>query len=62
MAALVLATVPVVLVCATGGTRPETILIAFFAYAIGYFCLLGWVDAAGAARAARRGGGWCGRT
>ena len=38
-AALVLATVPVALVWATGGTRPETILVAFFAYAIAYFCL-----------------------
>ncbi len=43
VAALVLATVPVVLVWATGGSRAQTVLVAFFAYAIAYFCLLGWV-------------------
>lgn len=43
VAALVAATVPVALVRATGGTRPQTVLVAFFAYAIAYFCLLGWV-------------------
>jgi hypothetical protein len=43
VAALAGATVPVVLVRATGGTLAETIVVAFFAYAIAYFCLLGWV-------------------
>lgn len=43
VAALLGATVPVVLVRATGGTLAETIVVAFFAYAIAYFCLLGWV-------------------
>ena len=43
VAALLLATVPVVLVRTTGGSKAETIVVAFFAYAIAYFCLLGWV-------------------
>jgi len=43
VAALVGATVPVVLVRTTGGTLAESIVVAFFAYAIAYFCLLGWV-------------------
>jgi hypothetical protein len=43
VAALLGATVPVVLVRVTGGTLAETIVVAFFAYAIAYFCLLGWV-------------------
>jgi hypothetical protein len=41
--ALVISSIPVVAVHATGGTLPETILIAGFAYSIGYFCLLGFV-------------------
>lgn len=43
VASLVLASVPVLAVHATGGTVAQTVLVAFFAYAIGYFCLLGWV-------------------
>ena len=43
VAALAGATAPVVLVRATGGTLAESIVVAFFAYAIAYFCLLGWV-------------------
>ncbi|HKV67650.1 MAG TPA: hypothetical protein VJN72_06135 [Gaiellales bacterium] len=43
LAALAGATVPVALVQVTGGTLAETVVIAFFAYAIAYFCLLGWV-------------------
>jgi hypothetical protein len=43
LAALVGATVPTALVRTTGGTLAETIVVAFFAYAIAYFCLLGWV-------------------
>ena len=43
VAALAGATVPTVLVRTTGGTVAETIVVAFFAYAIAYFCLLGWV-------------------
>lgn len=43
VAALAGATVPVALVRLTGGTLAETIVVAFFAYAIAYFCLLGWV-------------------
>jgi len=43
LAALGGATVPVALVQLTGGSLAETIVIAFFAYAIAYFCLLGWV-------------------
>ena len=43
VAALAGATAPVLLVRATGGTLAESIVVAFFAYAIAYFCLLGWV-------------------
>jgi hypothetical protein len=41
--ALAISSAPVVAVRATGGTVPQTILIAGFAYSIGYFCLLGFV-------------------
>ncbi len=41
--ALLIASVPVVAVHATGGSLPQTILIAGFAYSIAYFCLLGFV-------------------
>lgn len=43
ISALVLASAPVVAVRATGGSIAQTVLVAFFAYAIAYFCLLGWV-------------------
>lgn len=43
VAALGLASVPVVAVHATGGSLPQTVLVAFFAYSIAYFCLFGWV-------------------
>jgi hypothetical protein len=43
VAALVLASAPVVAVHVTGGTPADTALVATFAYAIAYFCVLGWV-------------------
>jgi hypothetical protein len=43
VAALAIASLPVVGVRATGGSLGETVFVAFFAYAIGYFCLLGYV-------------------
>ncbi len=43
VAVLVVATAPVVAVHATGGTAADTALVAIFAYAIAYFCVLGWV-------------------
>jgi hypothetical protein len=43
VAAMAIATLPVAAVWATGGTRGDTVLVAVFAYAIGYFCLLGFV-------------------
>jgi hypothetical protein len=43
VAALGVASIPVIGVRATGGSLAETVLVAFFAYSIGYFCLLGYV-------------------
>ena len=43
VAALAVASIPVIGVRVTGGSLGETVLIAFFAYSIGYFCLLGYV-------------------
>jgi hypothetical protein len=43
VAAVVLATIPVVAVRATGATVPQTVLVAVFVYAIAYFCVLGFV-------------------
>jgi hypothetical protein len=43
VAALGAASIPVVAVRATGGSIPQTLLVAVFAYAIAYFCLLGFV-------------------
>ena len=43
VAALAVASIPVIGVRATGGSLAETVLVAFFAYSIGYFCLLGYV-------------------
>jgi hypothetical protein len=43
VAALAIASIPVAAVWATGATRGETVLVGLFAYAIGYFCLLGFV-------------------
>jgi hypothetical protein len=43
VAALVIATAPVVAVHATGGTAAEAYLVAVFTYAIAYFGVLGWV-------------------
>jgi hypothetical protein len=52
--ALVLASLPVVLVWATGGSSAETVTVAFFAYAIAYFSLLGWVVLRGLPERAER--------
>jgi hypothetical protein len=43
VAALLIASIPVLLIPVTGGTVTESIGIGFFSYAIAYFCLLGWV-------------------
>jgi hypothetical protein len=43
VATLLLASLPVVLIRVTGGSVPAAVGIAIFSYAIGYFCLLGWV-------------------
>jgi len=55
VAMLLIATAPVVAVHATGGTAADTVLVAVFAYAIAYFCVLGWVMLRGLpSRAPRR--------
>jgi hypothetical protein len=43
VASLLIASVPVIGVRETGGSIPQAVLVAFFSYAIAYFCLLGWV-------------------
>jgi hypothetical protein len=40
---LILASIPVAAVRLTGGSLGQTLLVAVFAYAIGYFCLVGFV-------------------
>jgi hypothetical protein len=55
VAALAIASIPVVSVHVTGGTRAQTLLVGVFSYSIGYFCLLGYVMLRGLpARAPRR--------
>jgi hypothetical protein len=43
VAALLVATAPVVAVHATGGAAADAYLVAVFTYAIAYFGVLGWV-------------------
>jgi hypothetical protein len=43
VSALAIASIPVGIVRVTGGSLAQTVLVAFFAYSIAYFCLLGYV-------------------